>query len=133
MNPARSGIIILGIVFLAGFNVFGQAAGTQAVNPEFQKMDTSKDGFVTPEEMHDYQVKAFNDLDKDKNKALDLNELEADKTRIYRDADKDKDTVVTPTESSAQFREYFRQMDRDRDNRISEIEYTDYWKGKIYF
>ncbi|MDD5692851.1 MAG: hypothetical protein PHP10_06760 [Candidatus Omnitrophica bacterium] len=133
MNSTRSGIIIFCILFFSGFNLFAQPDDTRAVKPEFQKMDTSKDGFVTLDEMHDYQVKTFNDLDKDKNSTLDLKELEADKTKMYQEADKDKDTVVTPTESSAQFREYFRQMDRDRDNRISEIEYTDYWKGKIYF
>ena len=133
MNAVRFGIILFCFLFFAGFNVFAQPADTRAVKPEFQKMDTSKDGFVTPDEMHDYQVKAFNDLDKDKNSTLDLKELEADKTKMYQEADKDKDAVITPSESDSQFKEYFRQMDKDNDNRISEIEYTDYWKGKIYF
>ncbi len=47
---------------------------------------------------------------------------------MQRSADSDHDSKVTHRESSLKFNEYFEQMDKDQDGKISEAEYTDYWK-----
>ncbi len=47
---------------------------------------------------------------------------------MHSPADQNNDDKITQEESSSQFKEYFKQMDTNQDGKISEAEYTDYWK-----
>ncbi len=134
LNSSRAVNLFFCIVLFSGVSAYaGQADMLAVIKPEFQKMDTNKDGFVTSKEMQAYQSGKFEKLDKDKNGVIDTKELEADNTKMLRGADKDKDNKITKNESTWQFSQYFKQMDKNKDDKISEAEYTDYWKGIYYF
>ena len=133
MNLAKTGIMFFCIVMLGCMNVLADqinvVAGPinlQAMRGEFQKIDTNKDGFISPEEMQAYEAKRFNELDKDKNGVLDAGELKADKTGMFKNADKNKDGKVDQNESTSQFKEYFKNMDSDKNGRVSEEEFKTY-------
>ena len=133
MNLAKTGIMFFCIVMLGCMNVFAQQSNVvagpinlQAMRGEFQKIDTNKDGFITPEEMQAYRAKRFNELDKDKSGVLDAKELKADKTGMFKNADKNKDGKVGRKEATSQFKEYFKQMDSNKDGKVSEKEFKEY-------
>jgi len=133
LNLSKITALFFCIVLFSCANLFAQNPDLDAVKPEFAKMDTDKDGFVSFSEMQAYQAQRFQELDQDKSGSVDSEELVVDKTKMFQKADADKDAKIIPAESSSQFTEYFNQMDKDNDNKISEQEYTDYWKGIYYF
>ena len=133
LNLSKIMVFLFCLILFSCFNLFAQSSDTAAVKPEFSKMDTNKDGFVSSDEMQAYQAKRFQELDKDNSGAIDQAELAADTTKMFKAADADKDSRITKSESSLQFSEYFKQMDKNNDNKISEAEYADYWKGIYNF
>jgi len=123
-------IMIVSIILFGSTNLFAQSQIMPATKSEFSKMDTNQDGFVTLNEMQAYQAQTFKDLDKNNSHDLDAQELKADQTDMHKltaktIASKGK---ITQEESVSQFSEYFKQMDKNQDGKISEAEYTDYWK-----
>lgn len=108
--------------------LFAQPQDVTITVAEFKEIDSNHDGFIVPGEMQVYQAQTFKDLDKDANYEIDAQELTADAVGMQRSADSDNDSKVTHRESSLKFNEYFEQMDKDQDGKISEAEYTDYWK-----
>lgn len=133
-NLSKVVILFFCIILFSGVSAYaGQADMLQVIKPEFQKMDTDKDGFVTSKEIQAYEAGKFEKLDKDENGVIDTDELAADNTKMFQNADKDKDSKITKDESASQFSEYFKEMDKNKDDKISEAEYTDYWKLIYYF
>jgi Ca2+-binding EF-hand superfamily protein len=123
-----SGIMVLFMVLFSSSDLFAQPQDVQVVVSEFKQIDSNQDGFIVPQEMQVYQAQAFKELDKDGNYDIDSKELESDTIGMHKLADSDQDGKVTHRESSLKFNEYFEQMDKNQDGKISEAEYTDYWK-----
>jgi len=125
--------IFTAILFSLIFSTVAFAAADQvqqAIQGEFKKIDSNVDGFITPEEMEAYQAARFDALDKDKNASIDPQEVSAGTSKVLSRQSVNK---ITKEESSSAFKQYFDRMDRDNDNKISEAEYTDYWKAVYNF
>ena len=135
LNLSKVVVLFFCLVLFANLNLFAQSADINVISPEFQKIDINKDGFVSANEMQVYQGQKFQELDKDNSGTIDQKELLADKTKMFKSGNLDlgNDTKITKTEFSSQFTEYFNQMDKNKDDKISGAEYTDYWKGYVYF
>ncbi len=126
-NLIKMGVMFFFIVLFPYICESAEGIDTQVMKTEFQLIDANKDGFITSEEMQDYQERRFNKLDADKNGVHDAKEIESDKANISLMGDKNKDKTLTKEESSSQFKEYFQGVDANKDGKLSEEEYTTYW------
>lgn len=122
------------IIILNCFNLCAEEVGTPTlVQPSFQLVDTNNDGAINLDEMQAHQAKNFDEADKDKNGVLGEDELKSESGKIFQKADKNSDNQVTKEEAVSQFTEYFNQIDNNKDAKIDAQEYSDNWKGVIYF
>lgn len=123
-----------GMVLFSCFHTCVQASELGIVRPEFEQMDTNKDGFVIPAEIQAHQIQNFKKLDCDNDGDIGPNvRLISINIAAYPLMDKcavdsNNDGKITQDEYSSNFAGYFKQMDKNRDGRVSEAEYTDYWK-----
>lgn len=131
----RISLFICGPMIFIPFYAFAASADIQPqpIKPDFQEIDTNKNGFITSPEMQAYQEKKFNEVDKDKNGVIDKSELNADETRALAKADQNKDQNITKSESLSQFKQYFNQMDANKDGQVSETEFKQYWPIVVKF